>query len=233
MRSGWPKSPDAPAGVLDRPKMAAETTRDHVSRFKRGVRRTPEALLFVRLLCAPGIIWAERTGRSGIFLASIVGIAFVSDVFDGIVARRIGSATPQLRRADTIIDTAFYLSAAIALFRRAPSVIEGEGPGLALLAALEIARFLLERIKFGRLASYHLWSAKAWGIALFLGFSQAFVRRAPAPLFRIAVLAGILSDLEGLLASLILSDWHCDVPSVFHAARLEKLKAEKRSSRDW
>ena len=52
--------------------------------------------------------------------------AFVSDIFDGVVARRMGIATPGLRHADTLVDTAFYVAAAVAMYVAVPRVFAGQ-----------------------------------------------------------------------------------------------------------
>jgi CDP-diacylglycerol--glycerol-3-phosphate 3-phosphatidyltransferase len=110
----------------------------------------------------------------------------------------------------------------VALFNRAPVVLERNAVWLVLLVILELSRLLLERAKFGRMASYHMWSAKAWGVALWLGFSEAFLTGQPGPFFRAAVLVGILADLEGLWASIVLSTWRHDIPSAWHAIQAER-----------
>jgi phosphatidylglycerophosphate synthase len=189
------------------------------------MKRVPALLVAVRGACAPALIVGERLGASGIVLACLVAVAFVSDIFDGVLARRVGVATENLRRADSIVDTIFYLAATVALFNRAPIVLERNAVWLVLLIILELSRLLLERAKFGRLASYHMWSAKAWGVALWLGFSEAFLTAQPGLLFRTAVLLGILADLEGLWASIVLSTWRHDVPTVWHAIQAERSTA--------
>jgi CDP-diacylglycerol--glycerol-3-phosphate 3-phosphatidyltransferase len=186
------------------------------------MKSAPAILVAIRAMCAPAIVAVERLGAPGQVLALILGVAVMSDVFDGIVARRLGVATERLRRADTVVDTVFYLAAAVALALRAPDILRRNLAGVGVLVALELSRLVLERAKFGRMASYHMWSAKAWGIALWLGFSEAFVTQEAGPFFRLAVGAGILADLEGLAASLVLSTWQHDVPSLWHAVRLER-----------
>ena len=192
-------------------------------------RSLPLSLVGLRLACAPAIAAAAWAGGSATLLTAILAVAFLSDVFDGIVARRLGVATPELRRADTLADTAFYLAATLAVFYRSPGVLARNAAWLAGLAALELARAGLERFKFGKLAAYHLWSSKAWGIALLLGFSEAFLTGRSGPLFKTALVLGIVSDLEGLAASLVLSQWRHDVPSLVHAVRLERSRAGDRS----
>jgi len=186
------------------------------------VKRVPIALVCLRALCVAAMLTAGITRARGIVLAIIVSVAFVSDVFDGIIARRLGVATPGLRRADTIVDTAFYIGAALTLLLRTPGVVWASRYGVALLVVLEGIRLFVDRRKFGRMAAYHMWSAKAWGLALWLGFCEAFLTGRPGPLFRLAVGLGIAADLEGLAASRVLSRWTHDVPTVWHAVRIER-----------
>ena len=184
--------------------------------------RVPAALVALRAVCGPVLLCAAIAGANPRFLVALVSVAFLSDVFDGIVARRLGVATEGLRRADTLVDTAFYLCAAVALWRRAPSVIEAHVAGVATLVGLELARWALERWRYGRLASYHMWSAKAWGITLWLGFSEAFLTGLPGPLMQAAVAMGILADAEGLVATLVLSTWQHDIRTAWHALQIER-----------
>src|SRR5215470_13238734 len=177
------------------------------------MNRIPAGLIVFRACCAPALVLLERAGASGRLLAGVVFLAFLSDVFDGIVARRLGVATEGLRRADSVVDAFFYLAALVALILRAPQVVLAGLPGIVVLVLLEATRLLVERRKFGRMAAYHMWSAKVWGIALWLGFSEAFVTGRAGPFFWSAIVIGVLADLEGLAASCILSSWQHDVPS--------------------
>jgi phosphatidylglycerophosphate synthase len=186
------------------------------------MKRLPTILMAVRAACAPALIAGERLGAPGAFLACLVAVAFVTDIFDGVVARRLGVATERLRRADTVIDAIFYLSATVALGFRAPAVLEHSILGVMVLVLLELSRLLLERAKFGRIAAYHLWSAKMWGIALWLGFSEAFLTGQPGPLFQAAIFVGIMADLEGLWVSIVLSAPRHDLPTVWHAFQAER-----------
>lgn len=186
------------------------------------MKRIPVALVAFRAVCGPALLLTQAAGARGSALAGIVTCAFVSDVLDGIIARRLGVATERLRAADSIVDTLFYICAAATLAFTAPLVIRAYAVGMAILIGLELSRWVVERVKYGRMAAYHMWSAKAWGIVLWLGFSEAFVSGRPGPFLLAAVVLGIAADLEGLGASLILSSWHHDVPTIWHAFRIER-----------
>lgn len=189
----------------------------------------PAALIVIRAICAPMLLVAAAAGWRPVALAALVSVAFVSDIFDGIIARRLGVATELLRRADTIVDTVFYACAVLALLLQAPSVVRAHRVGLCAIVLLELVRLVVERLRYGRLASYHMWSAKAWGVTLWLGFCEAFLTGQPGPFMQAAVLMGIVADGEGLAASLVLSTWQHDIGTFWKALQVERAWQSTRS----
>ena len=146
--------------------------------------------------------------------------AFLSDVFDGILARRLGVATPTLRRLDSIADSVFYLAAVFAAWHLYPDVILAHAYALEILAGLELGRYLFDLAKFRREAAYHMWSSKLWGIFLFAGFFSLLAMGKSGWPPALAIYVGIFADLEGLMISIVLKEWRTDVPTVFHALKL-------------
>lgn len=185
-------------------------------RCARALRYTPVLLTGLRLALAPvllvlGLAWPSRAA-----LGAIMAAAFLSDVFDGIIARRLGIATPGLRRLDSAADTVFYLAVAAVAWHLYPRAIAARMAPLVVLGTLEVARYLFDWCKFRREASYHMWSAKLFGLALFVGCFSLLGFGADGPALTVAIYCGILSDLEGLLISARLRQWRADVPSVLH-----------------
>jgi CDP-diacylglycerol--glycerol-3-phosphate 3-phosphatidyltransferase len=148
--------------------------------------------------------------------------AFLSDVFDGVVARRLGIATPNLRRLDSIADSLFYVGALFAAWYLHPQALVAHRTALVVLALLEIARYAFDLRKFGREASYHMWSSKLWGLALFAGFFSILALGRSGWAVALAVWLGIVADIEGLAISALLRRWRNDVPSIVHALRLRE-----------
>jgi phosphatidylglycerophosphate synthase len=148
----------------------------------------------LRLLLAPVLVWMVYAGAPGILFAGVILVAFVSDYFDGVIARRLGVATPELRHFGSRADLVFY----------------------------DVVRHVFDFAKFGRDVAYHAWSSKAWGLSLaaalvlFLGFgiSQPFVP--------VAVYLGLVAQVEGLMISIVLPTWTSDVPTIFRALELRK-----------
>jgi phosphatidylglycerophosphate synthase len=184
--------------------------------------RLPILLVTLRAALGPLILAAGLLRWPGYWLIAILAVAFLSDVFDGIIARRLGVATERLRLADSVVDIGFYLCVTAACLLGYPEVWRQHRTGILLVAGLEAGRWVLDLIKFGRIASYHMWSSKLWGILLFLGFGEVFARGGPGVLFTAVIVVGIVNEVEGLLASLVLPRWRHDVPSVWHALALRR-----------
>ena len=180
----------------------------------------PLALTGLRALLAPLVVAMALWHPTGLGFGICLALAFLSDVFDGILARRLGVATTTLRRLDSLVDSVFYLAVLFAAWHLYPAAIRRNLAPLAVLGGLEIARYVLDLAKFKREASYHMWSSKLWGILLFVGFFALLALGRDGWPVDLAIYAGIIADLEGLAISIVLREWESDVPSIVHAIRI-------------
>lgn len=180
------------------------------------LRLLPVSLTALRGALAPVLLLIAHRGGSHAAFGLCLAAAFLSDVFDGIVARRLGVATPGLRRLDSAVDTLFYLSALYCVWHLHPEAILSRRTPLLTLAMLEAARYGFDWLKFRREASYHMWSSKLWGIALFIAFLNLLAFGADNAATGIAIYLGIMADLEGLAISIVLDRWQADVPTLVH-----------------
>jgi CDP-diacylglycerol--glycerol-3-phosphate 3-phosphatidyltransferase len=183
----------------------------------------PEVLIAFRAACAPAIFVLACFGFPGPLLAGVLLAAFVSDVFDGVIARRLGVATAGLRQADTLVDTVFYIAAAIALWVAVPGVFDGASLPIALLIAIHVSRTTFELTKYGRIASYHMWSSKALGVLLVAAMTTVFLTGRPSVLMTVTLWFAVANELEGFFTSAILPTWTADVPSAVHARRMTRV----------
>ena len=180
----------------------------------------PQLLVAFRAACAPALFVLACFRFSGLLLAAIVVAAGVSDLLDDMVARRTGTASAALRHADTVVDTIFFVAAAIALRVAVPQAYQGLWLPLVALIVVHVSRATYELTKYGRLSAYHMWSSKALGVVLAAALVIAFITGRPTALLGVGLWFGVVNELEGFAASLLLPDWRCDVPSIFHARAL-------------
>jgi CDP-diacylglycerol--glycerol-3-phosphate 3-phosphatidyltransferase len=149
-------------------------------------------------------------------------VAFVSDYFDGVIARALGVVTPRLRQADSVVDTVFYLLLAATTWRLHPEALRPHALAVVVCLGTLAAWYLLDLFRWRAAAGYHSWTAKGfaltlgiWAVALF-GFSRN------DPWLVLAALAGTISNLEGMAISLALQRHQTDVRSLVHAFRLRR-----------
>jgi phosphatidylglycerophosphate synthase len=177
----------------------------------------PGLLMAFRAVCAPAMFVLACFGFPGSLLAGLLAAGFVSDVLDGQVASRMGIATPALRYADTLVDRLFYASAAAAMAVAVPTAFDGAGLLLVALVTIHVSRATFEVTKYGRIASYHMWSAQALGVLLAVSMASCLATGRPNALLILALWVAIGTEIEGFAASALLPAWRADVPSIVHA----------------
>jgi len=184
------------------------------------VASLPGALVAFRALVSPLLIWDAWDGTvSNWFLAGFIA-AFFSDVFDGIIARRLGVSTSRLRSADTWADIALYVAVLSSAWLVHRERLLALGWPFALLLASTLVSWGVDLLKYKRLSSYHPWSAKAWGVTLAIASLALFGWNDTGWAMRLMIGVGVLSNLECIAMTFLLARWTHDVPSIVHALRL-------------
>jgi CDP-diacylglycerol--glycerol-3-phosphate 3-phosphatidyltransferase len=88
-----------------------------------------------------------------------------------------------------------------------------EGVFIFLFMAAFFLPILIGFIKFQRLTSYHTWLAKASGILLSLGVTILLIWE-NGLVFRFSVGLFMLSALEEIAITLVLTEWQSNVPTL-------------------
>lgn len=184
------------------------------------LRHLPGALVLFRFFAGPILLGAALLQVRPVWLIVLLALVFLSDVFDGVIARRLNVVTARLRTADSWADTLFYACVALAIWRLHRALLEPFLLPLMIVLALMGVNWLLAMVKFHRALSFHAYSSKLWGLSLFatsvslLGFSYAGV------FLWLAIIIGALGHLEGFIMTLILPQWAYDVSGIPAAMRL-------------
>lgn len=170
----------------------------------------------------PILIAGAVCGWNGFALAGMVVGALVSDIFDGILARRWGCDTAGVRLFDSIADTVFYLCVGVALWIGYPAILHANLTLLLALMAAEALRFTFDVIKFGKPASYHSYLAKGWGLLLAVTVVSIFAFAGGSVLMPLALWVGIACNLQDLFLSAILPSWQRDIKTIPAGLRLRR-----------
>lgn len=184
-------------------------------------------MVWLRVGLCPVLLAGAWLGWPGPWLAVIVLVALIDDIYDGILARRWNCETVPLRRADSAADTVFYLGVATVLWMIDRPQIKQLWKLLLVLALLELGRHTFDQIKYRRAASYHSYLSKFWGLVLGIAVTAVLFTGRPLWILPIAVLLGIAADLEGLAMSLVLPRWQNNVKTLGAAWRLRRRMLEQ------
>jgi len=184
----------------------------------------PFLLVYSRLSIGPiMILLSFYFGKSESLLVFILMfIGLLSDIFDGIIARKLEVATEKLRRADSNVDLVFWICTGIATYLMWPLVIMAKIEFIVLLFMLEGMCYTVSIIKFRKSPCTHSYMAKFWGIMLFFSLSYLIIFGEAGLLFSVCVAIGIIADIEVILITLTLEEWTYDIPSVYHAVKIRR-----------
>lgn len=178
-------------------------------------RAIPAALTTLRLLLGPLACWLATVNAPGWSFAFVLVVALLSDIYDGVFARRWGLATEFLRRYDSLTDLFYYGCILWSTWRVARPAIEPHGMLIAVLVAMEIACIAVCLLRFGKMPATHSYGAKLYGLALFTAFFCLLVLRSAPWVVPLTVGVGLLADSEILLILCLAKKPPVDVKSVF------------------
>jgi CDP-diacylglycerol--glycerol-3-phosphate 3-phosphatidyltransferase len=201
-----------------------------MTEFRSAKERIPWLMVATRAVLGPVVILGERAKWNGITLAVLIVMALLSDIFDGVLARRWKCDTAGVRLFDSMADIVFYVCCAAALWMRHPSVVRGLALPIAAVVGLEALGLATAFVKFGKLPSYHSYIAKIWGLVLASALVAAFVTKHPEGWLIAALGLGALSNLEGVSMSLIMPVWRQDVKTLAEAWRLRGIARRRYSA---
>lgn len=196
--------------------------------MRRLAEAIPTSLVVFRFVVGPVILalaWAfGLPWRSA--CAVLLALGVLSDILDGIIARRLGVSTPGLRKLDSKADVAFWICVFAAALVLRPIVIPVLAPMAAALVALEFVAPIVSLVRFRQEASTHHYLSKAFGLGLWLLMSVLFLH-GPLLWLEIAVFAlGVASQAEAIAIMLTIPAWRADVRGLGHALAL---RAEARA----
>jgi CDP-diacylglycerol---glycerol-3-phosphate 3-phosphatidyltransferase len=170
----------------------------------------------VRILIVPCLAIRFNTLSDRAILALYV-LAFATDYLDGTTARLLKTATPALRKADSFADVVFHLAAARLIFHRYPQELHSNLGPLCLFLATSAIWYTLDAVRWRRLAGFHAWSAKLFSIGLLVWVILLLGHHTTAGVLAFVLIFGAVSNIEGIMISLLLPDDCTDVSTVFHA----------------
>ncbi|MFC4632698.1 CDP-alcohol phosphatidyltransferase family protein [Dokdonia ponticola] len=195
------------------------------------MKHIPFALIIFRCIAAPVILFAAYFYRE-LALSSILVLMYlglISDVLDGIIARKYQVATATLRRLDSQADMLFWLFIGISTWLIYPDLIQDHMIEVRILLGLEAFCYVLSLVKFKRESASHAFISKLWGLTLLAVFTSMLGFHYAGIVFYVSLIVGYVAHLDRLLITLLLPQWTHDVPSAYHAYLIRKGITFKRN----
>lgn len=195
------------------------------------MKKLPYMLIATRFILAQVILLLAygKGEKSSLLILSLMYLGLLTDIFDGIIARKTGVSSEKLRRLDSQTDLVFWLSLGLAAYFLNPGLIEKEWKGIALLFIMEGLCYLTSWFRFGKETCTHAWLSKLWGVSLLLAFTFLIGFQETGWIFDLAVVLGFISHVDVMLIIILLPKWQYDVPSCYHAWRIRKGKHTKKT----
>lgn len=124
----------------------------------------PDALTMTRLAAIP-VLWVLAFLQMREALAIGAFAAGLTDILDGMLARRLGVTSKRGGAMDSTADHLLSTSLVVWLFLFCPDFFSAEGVRLLVWAAFALFVLAVGWIRFRQIGNLHLYSAKAAGVA--------------------------------------------------------------------
>ena len=195
------------------------------------MKHIPIALIYSRLIIGFGIILLSilHVNHYSFLAITLLSIGLLTDIFDGIIARKLNISSEKLRRLDSSIDQVFFISVAVATYIQCPDFFKANLIKLIILGVFEVSTYILSYIKFKKEIATHSIGAKIWTLSIFATLVEIMVHCESVVLFEICFWLGLATRLEILAIVSTLKKWTNDVPTIYHAIKLRQGKEIKRN----
>jgi len=195
------------------------------------MKKLPVVLIATRLLLGPIMIAIaySQVNKERVVLVSLMIIGLLTDIFDGIIARKYNVSSEKLRRMDSQTDLFFWLCVGWCAWLLNPEIIKNNYGSIILIFVMEALTYVFSIAKFGKETCTHALLSKLWGITLLVAFvSMIGFGYAGIPFF-LAVFFGIIGHIDVYLIIYFLPKWTHDVPSSYHAYLIKRGNSIKRN----
>ena len=195
------------------------------------MKTIPYLLILMRFLSGIAILslayFVGDQARISILVLMYFGL--LTDIFDGIIARKVGVSSEKLRRYDSQVDLFFWLCIGVSTYFLNPEIIKENWIYIVILLVLEASCYGISFLKFGKETCTHAFLAKMWGLTLLASFTSIIGFQYAGWIFGMCIVLGMLSYLDVILIILILPKWQFDIPSSYHAWQIRKRKTRKKT----
>jgi len=186
--------------------------------LRQDLLQIPNLVSSVRILIAPLLFFFAFRQMEYWFLGALI-FSGLTDVLDGMLARKLNLITPLGAHLDSWGDFTIYSTMAICAWILWPDTTQQVLPHYAMILFSFLLPAWIGLIKFGKLTGYHTWSVKIAVVATFAGYIALYMDIASWP-FVLASWLCVYAGTEEILITLVLRRERTDVRSLWSAWQL-------------
>ncbi len=146
---------------------------------------------------------------------SIYLICGISDVLDGMVARRTHTKSQAGARLDSVADMVMFGIITASFIVWIGPELKGLLPCIAAIALIRIAGLIIAAYKYRCFAMLHTWGNKASGILVFIA-PVLYAMTGKISIIAVVCIACVLSAVEECAIHIISNNFDLDRKSIFH-----------------
>lgn len=180
------------------------------------MKNLPNVLSFARIILVIPLYFFAFQKSNNLFAICFAITAF-TDVLDGFIARKFKLETEFGAKLDSIADRIFYFSIIIWSWMLISNFISANGFLISIILGALFATELFKLFKFGNLGYFHLYSAKACAVSIFLFFFSAVLQlEITQIMFYLMSAIIILHCIEETILTILINKSKANVKSLFH-----------------
>jgi cardiolipin synthase (CMP-forming) len=177
--------------------------------------QVPNAISIGRLAAAPMLIWLACIGDEQTFKWLLLA-ALLSDIADGLIARGFHLTTTLGAKLDSIADKLTSIAALAGLVAFRLSFVNERWPALATVIGFYVLSDLTALWRYGRLASFHTYLARAAAYAQGIFIMTLFIwGLQPWMLWAMVALSVAAYCEEIAITAWILPTWRANVRGIY------------------
>jgi len=186
------------------------------------MKNIPFLLIYSRILIGIviGLIAYYEVRHYAIVIVILMSLGLMTDIFDGIIARKLNVASERLRVWDSNVDLFFWLIVIGSIFYLNIEFVKNNIIWIGVIILLEFICYIFSYIKFKKTIATHSILAKVWALSLLVFLIDLTLSSSSEIPFIICIALGILSRLEIILIIIKLKEWTTDVPSVLAVSKI-------------
>ena len=192
--------------------------------MKSGMKKIPFLLIYSRIVIGVliGVLAIYKIENYAVWIVVLMSVGLVTDIFDGIIARKLNVSSEKLRIWDSNVDQFFWLITIASIFWLQIEFVKENFMWIGIIVFLEFLCYLISYWKFKKSIATHSLLAKFWTLSLLAFLIDLTLNTTSQIAFVICIALGIISRTEIILIILKLTNWTTDVPSVFVVSKINK-----------